>query len=133
MSRVWLYSRMMADTPLITAVTSQIHQSTSLDAAPHLKPFIMYRQTSDVQRFRGDDGDMVRSSGYMIFAHDEPGDYMRIDTIIGHLKRLFQDITDQPNGIIRSNWIETSDDLRDDDMGTIIKFGRVQILYRETP
>lgn len=145
---------MMADTPLINMVretfvddndtpsdplddittysAARIFQSTSLDAAPHEKPFIMYRQTSDVQRFRGDDGDMVRSAGFMIFVHDEPGDYMRIDTVIGHLKRLFQDVTDQTNGIIRSNWVETSDDLRDDDMGTIIQFGRVQILYRET-
>lgn len=132
MSRVWFYSRMNADVQLATIVGERIMQSTSIDAAPHTKPFILYRQTSDVPRFRGDDGDMVRSSGFMVFAHDEPGDYMRIDTIMGHLKRLFQDITDQPNGIIRSTWVETSDDLRDDDMGTIIQFGRVQILYRES-
>jgi hypothetical protein len=125
------------DTPLdplddVTTYTSpRIYQSTSIDGAPRIKPFIMYRQTSDVQRFRGDDGDLVRSSGFMIFVHDEPGDYLRIDSVIDRLKVLFQDITDQPNRIIRSTWVETSDDLRDDDMGTILRYGRVQVLYKE--
>ena len=133
MSRTWFYSRMTADAPLALVVGTRIHQSTSIDVAPAVKPFLMYRQTSDVERFRGDDGDAVRAIGYLVFAHDRAGDYGRIDTIMDHLKRLFKDTHDQANGIIRSTWIETSDDLRDDDMGTIIQFGRVQILYRESP
>lgn len=130
MTRIWLYQRMISDVPLLTAMPGGIHQSTSLNATPHAKPFIMYRQTSDIELFRGDDVNACRQLGYMIFVHDIPGDYLRIDTCLEHLKRLFQDTNDQANGIVRSRWIETSDDIRDEDMGTIMKYGRTQVTYR---
>lgn len=151
MTRVWVYDRMVDDaalmalvgttvvddndTPLdlgddITTIVPRVYQSTSLNATPHEKPFIMYRQTSDVQNFRGDDGDVIRQKGYMIFAHDVPGDYMRIDTVIDRLRALFGDVVDQAEGVVRSTWLETSDDLRDEDMGTILKYGRILVTYR---
>lgn len=130
MTRTWLYQRMANDAGVETFVDTRIFQSTSLDAAPHEKPFIMYRQTSDVEAIRGDDGDAIRSTGFMIFVHDTAGDYMQIDEVMEELKRLFKDTVDQANGIVRSRWVETSDDLRDDDMGTIMKFCRVQVLHR---
>lgn len=129
MPRTWVYARMAGDTALAAAM-SGIHQSTALDKAPTEKPFIMYRQTSDVEFFRGDDGDAVRSAGYMIFVHDLPGDYLGIDAAIVMLQGLFKDTIDQPNNVVRSRWTETSDDLRDDDMGTIMKYGRIQVFYR---
>jgi len=121
---------MDADATLANLVGERIHQSTSIDKTPSTKPFIMYRQTSDVQLMRGDDGDACRRLGYMIFAHDVPGDYMQIDSILEALRALFADIVDQPNGIIRSTWLETSDDLRDEDMGTIVKYARIEVTYR---
>lgn len=151
MTRVWVYDQMVDDAALMvlvgttvvddndtpldpgddtTTIVPRVYQSTSLNAAPHEKPFIMYRQTSDVQNFRGDDGDVIRQKGYMIFAHDVPGDYMRIDTVIDRLRVLFGDVTDQAEGVVRSTWLETSDDLRDEDMGTILKYGRILVTYR---
>lgn len=133
MTRAWVYREMTTDPGLLAlvgALTPRIYQSTSLDAAPHEKPFIMYRQTSDVQTVRGDDGDRVRQVGYMIFCHDLPGDYMQIDTMIDRLKFLFGDTVDQPQGIVRSEWVESSEDLRDEDMGTIIRYARILVKYR---
>jgi hypothetical protein len=121
---------MIGSSTLVALLPGGVHQSTSLNASPHLKPFIMYRQTSDVGNFRGDDGEQARSNGYMIFVHDVPGDYLKIDDVMEQLKTLFQDIVDQANGVVKSFWLETSDDIRDDDMGTIMKFARVQVIYR---
>ena len=108
----------------------RIYQSTSLDSAPKTFPFILYRATSDVDRIRGDDGDVVRATGYMIFCHDTPGDYLRIDDMLLHLHRLFADTNDPSEGIVRSHWVDLSDDLRDDDLGTITKYARIQVLHR---
>jgi hypothetical protein len=47
-----------------------------------------------------------------------------------HLQRLFKDTIDQANGVVRSRWIETSEDFRDDDMGTILRYARIQVTYR---
>lgn len=128
--RVWIYSQMTGHAPLTALVGSRIHASTSLKAAPHVKPFIFYRSTSDIPDFRGDDGDVTRTGGVMIFCHDNAGDYMRIDTMIEALKTLFQDTSDQSQNIIRCTWIETSEDYRDEDMGTIFRWARVQIKYK---
>lgn len=130
MKRVWLYQTMVNDATLMALVPGLVHQSTSLNATPVAKPYVMYRQTSDLERFRGDDGEAVRQVGYMIFVHDVPGDYMGIDTVLARLKTLFGDTVDQGNGIIRSRWLETSDDHRDEDMGTITKYARVEVTYR---
>lgn len=132
MTRIWVYSRMNTDTLLNipTLVDHRIHASTSLNIAPTKWPFIMYRQTSDVDYMRGDDRDQCRSAGYMIFAHDKPGDYLQIDVMIAHLQRLFKDVVDQANGIIKCSWVETGEDFRDEDMGTVFKFGRIQTIYR---
>jgi len=132
MSRVWIYSRLKNDSLLNvpTLVDGRVYATTSLNTAPKAWPFIMYRQTSDVDWMRGDDQDQCRADGYMVFFHDKPGDYLKIDTLIAHAQRLFKDVVDQPNGIIRSSWLETSEDFRDEDMGTIFKFGRIQTIYR---
>lgn len=113
-----------------TDPNQRIYQSTSLDSAPKTFPFIMYRATSETPRFRGDDGDAVRATGYMIFCHDVPGDYLRIDEMLGELYRLFADTRDGASSIVRSQWIEVSDDLRDDDLGTITKYARILVLTR---
>lgn len=130
MTRIWVYEKMAEDAVLEEMVEDRIFASTSLDAAPHDKPFIMYRQTSDVPLTRGDDKDQNRQNGFMIFAHDIPGDYLRIDMMIEQLKVLFGDVEDQSAGIINSSWFETSDDLRDEDMGTIVKYGRITVKYK---
>ena len=133
-ARTWVYAEMANDVALTalvgTSPNQRIFQSTSIDTAPKTFPFIMYRATSEVNNFRGDDGNQVNATGFMIFAHDIPGDYMQIDTMLGHLHRLFADTRDSGEGIVRSRWVDTSDDLRDDDMGTITKYVRIQVLTR---
>lgn len=130
MNRSWLYQRIITDVALNLLVVGRVYQTTKLSSTPHLKPFIIYRSTSDIDEFRGDDGDACRSRGFMIFCHDIEGDYLQIDTMVEHLERLFKDTEDQANGIVRSRWIETSEDFRDDDMGTILRYCRIQVTYR---
>jgi len=129
-TRSWLYQRMVASAPLVSLLPGGIHQTTSLNTAPHQKPFTMYRQTSDVSTLRGDGQERIRSNGYMIFVHDVPGDYLKIDEILEQMKLLFQDTVDQANGVAKSLWLETSEDVRDDDMGTIMKFARIQVVHK---
>jgi len=121
---------MANDATLVALVPGGIWQTSALEHTPSLKPYLMYRQTSDVQRMRGDDSEQHRTRGYMIFAHDVPGDYLLIDAIIERLKDLFMDVVDQANQVVKSLWIETSEDVRDDDMGTIMKFARIQVTYK---
>lgn len=129
MIRAWVYQRMMDDVALQALLAGGIHESTSMDKAPTLKPFIFYRNTSNVNLIRGDDADLKRRQGYMILVHDTPGTYIHIDDICDRLRILFSDIVDQDAGI-RSEFVEGSDDWRDEDMGTIMKYVRIQLNYQ---
>lgn len=131
MTRIWVYQTMATDVALNALLLGGIHQSTKISKTPHEKPFILYRQTSDVQDLRGDDRDRGRQTGFMIFAHDVPGDYLKIDAILDRLKVLFADTNDPASRITRSTWIESSDDTRDEDMGTITRWGRILVKYKE--
>lgn len=130
MSRTWVYEQMTGNSALVTATPGGIKASTAVSKTPHEKPYILYRQTSDVQGFRGDDADMVRRTGFMIFVHDVPGDYLQIDSILEMLRGLFQDTQDQANRVVRCDWITVSEDLRDEDMGTITKFVSIRVTRR---
>lgn len=134
-SRIWVYDRMKNDSALALLTTPsggqpQIFVSTTIKSVPKHKPFILYRQTSETQTFRGDDSEAVRSTGFMIFCHDEPGTYVQVDTLMGHLRRLFSDTNDPAANIVRSTWVDASEDLHDDDLGTITRYARIQVLYR---
>lgn len=130
MSRTWVYDQMMGHTAMNVIVGQRIYSTTSLQKAPSQKPFIMYRQLSNRPDMRGDDGSLVKDENWLIFVHDIPGDYLQIDQLLRYLRELFEDTYDQGNGIIRSMWLEDSEDFRDDDMGTILKYARISVKYR---
>lgn len=130
MSRAWIYQRMRNDVTLSAMAPGGIYPSTRLERAPHINPFILYRQTSEVPFLRGSDRDHCTRLGYMVFCHDVPGDYMQIDRMIDRLRQLFSSVVDQPNNIVRCEISDISDDFRDEDMGTIMKYARLQVTQR---
>lgn len=129
-TRNWVFDTLNQDAAINQFVTGRVFQSTSLSTTPHQKPFIMYRQTSDVIAVKGSDHEEVRNIGYLIFVHDIPGSYSRIDLVMQLVKARFADTKYPPAGVIRSTWIDTSDDQRDEDMGTIMKFARIQVVQK---
>lgn len=133
MSRTWVYQTLSGDVALNALLPGGLHASTSLDRTPAEKPFLMYRSVANLPDLRGDDGDQTISETFLIFAHDAPGDYLQIDTIMARIKQLLGGVYDQANGIIRSIWLETSDDFRDEDMGTITKYCRIQVKSKAVP
>jgi hypothetical protein len=121
---------MSGDMTLMALLPGGVHLSTSIDKTPENKPYIMYRQAADRPDLRGDDSDQAESTTWLIFAHDVPGSYSRIDAIQARIKELFRETKDPDEGIIRCHWLESSDDFRDDEMGTITRYCRVQVKQR---
>lgn len=132
MNRTWAYNRVQNDAAVTAEVGDRVYQDTSLredEATRQLtKPFIVYRVWGLRPEFRGDDSDVKRREVFQFFVHDEPGDYLRIDRILKALYDLFADTRDQSAGII-SEWLEMSEDFRDDDMNTIMRYCRIQVKY----
>lgn len=129
MNRTWFYSRMMGNAALLTDLPGGIHQSTALAKAPVLKPFAMYRSIADRPGDRGDDVDLTLLETFLVFVHDVPGDYLKIDEVLTKLRDLFVNAKDKSAGVSRCTWLENSEDFRDEDMGTILRYARVSIRY----
>jgi hypothetical protein len=120
---------MVNDPTLSALLPGGVHQTTSIDRTPTQKPFIIYRVIAHRPDHRGDDQDILRSENFLVFVHDVPGDYLKIDNILRQLKLLYINAKDVNAGVGCVSWLEDSEDFRDEDMGTIMKYGRYSIRY----
>lgn len=97
-----------------------IHQASSLDFTPP-RPFVTYRMHTDffVQRVGG-------REYVQVWAHDDPGDYSRIDAILDQCRIAIVNLPSEGT-FLDARWIETGVDLRDDAMNTITRYIRFQL------
>ena len=97
----------------------RIMQASSLIAVPK-RPFITYRMHTDFPR-----QSVGRREYCQIWANDDPGDYLRIDAILKECRIALESLPHQED-FLEARWIETGVDLKDDDMGTINRYIRLQ-------
>lgn len=129
MPRAWVFSQLTGTGLPSADVPGGVHASTSLAKTPELKPFLMYRSVAHRPGDRGDDADINRNETYLVFVHDVPGSYVKIDAILAKLKLVFNNTKDGAAGVGRSLWVEDSEDFRDEDMGTIMRYARITVRY----
>lgn len=121
--REWLYAT------LDGLLTMPVYPSGRLKNTPS-KPFCLYRITSSTKNMAGDDAITVRSVGAMVFIHDDFGDYLQIESTLNTIRDTLNNATNTANGLVRCTWVEDSEDLRDDELGTILRYSRYQLLMR---
>lgn len=127
MLRKWIYDS-LSDSPELTSIVSdRIYQATSLLEVPSVKPFIEYRLGTNFNVLSGDDNPTAISQPLQIFVHDNPGDFARIDSIHKLLKTIL--INSSQGDLIRCTWLEDGEDLRDDEMFTIFRYSRYQLIH----
>lgn len=129
-NRVWLHQTLLGDATLVGMVPGGFASTTHQEVTPALKPFLIHRVLAHRPATRGDDDDITRAESFLLFVHDVPGDYMKIDDILARMKVLLQNYKNAEQGIARVTWIEDSEDFRDEDMGTILRYSRYQVRYQ---
>lgn len=127
MLREWLFGKLSTSVDLEVLVGDRVYQSTSLTDVPAVKPFLLYRFGTSAPGLSGGDFVVKRIQPIQIFVHDVPGDYQRIDTILAALKVTLEAQTD--SDVMSCQWLEESEDLSDDEMHTITRFARYQLLH----
>jgi len=130
MIRSWIYGKMVGYAPLTAHVGSRIYESSVLQEVP-TKPYIMYKMFVVQPEMMGDDLSKVFTQSFQVFVHDVPGDYLRLDDIIQILRNLFTNASDKLAGVVSVRWIDASEDFKDPDMGTVTRFIRFRVLYKE--
>jgi hypothetical protein len=123
--RVWTFDKLANDAALIALLSSadNIFGGGSLLAPPETKPFLVIRLDPEVRGpFIG-----VSRQRVTLWAHDEPGDYMALDSVLRACRAALVgsgatvgQVTGTPGGVAVS-WQGDSGDLADPDYGTILR------------
>lgn len=129
MLRQWLYDAIRTDPTLVASIGTRVYQATSIVEVPSTKPFVVYRFGTSSQGLSGNDRQTTIVQPLQVFFHDVPGDYEKIDQLQRRLRAVIAG-ANQGN-IIRCEWLEDSEDLRDDEMFTIFKYSRYQLNHKE--
>jgi hypothetical protein len=121
MMRSLIFSTIVTDSELIAAgIDAATSFAVDVDT-PQTRPFLQIRWgKTDVGLSRT----AVGRRTVVIWVHDEPGDYTKIDNILARIKELLPTLEGQSNGsgyVIAVEWTGDSEDLADDGHGTITR------------
>ena len=124
-TRAWLYGKL--NTPSLQAMLpGGAYQSTSIDEVPTVKPFALYRFSTQDPDLRGDDTNIARRQFAQVFFHTERGDFGPLDDIISHFESLVDG--QSSDDVIKCTWGGTSEDLIDPEFNTITRYVTLEIL-----
>jgi hypothetical protein len=133
--RAWLHSVIETDPVLAEpeaagglGVEGEVFAGHSLLDTPDHKPFVVHQMGNNTSERMSDEYSPQRQF-VTIYVHDEGRSYIRIDRIIARLKVILDNAPGSAaDGVMTAHYLETSQDLEDDQMGTIVKFIRFQLI-----
>ena len=121
--RKLIYEALMGWDPLHALVGERIYEASAVDAHTR-KPFVTVRMHTGFPVERSIGGRHYAQ----VWAHDEPGSYLRIDAILIECRKAIESMpNDLEQGFLEARWIETGVDLRDDRLETITRYSRYQL------
>lgn len=124
--RSFVFSLLTTDTTLIAlGITADSVFTTHDVDTPQVRPMIVLRWglTDNVLN-----RSPIASRGLQVWVHDQPGDYERIETILRRVRTLLTSVSAQNAGasdawVSEIKWERFSEDLSDEDAGTIARNG----------
>jgi hypothetical protein len=128
--RTWLH-QILLNTPALTDIIGdRVAQSEARTSSVGTKPYLFHTLgVKSNQRFS--ESQLIHRQFFQIYVHDEPGDYSRIDQICDILVTTLDQAVDEAYGIIRVEHLETSTDLDDMTLGTILRYIRFAALIKK--
>lgn len=124
--RQFIYDALRLDSGIEAIVEDRIFQGESMDAAELKRPFLVYRVGNETNELFSEDAQMPHRVFFQVYIHDNPSDYMRIDDLANLVRAALVGGPYPDYKILRVNYLETSRDLDDDVMRTIVRYVRFQ-------
>lgn len=123
--RRWAYDRLVASAAVTSEVPiDRIFGSGAISGRPKA-PFIQLRVGGD----RGVRAVPATDTEVLVYAHDDPGSYLRVDRILSAAREaLTADVTEDTG--ISAEWQGDSPDLADDGYDTITRNSSYRLLER---
>lgn len=131
-ARTWLYSRLK--TLSSHEVGQRVFAKKSMTSANEVYPFLVYKFGQNSSEGFSESIEPTRQF-LQIFVHDyadaHSGDYLRIDDVLAELKRTLGNQSSAGDGVITARYLETSQDLNDETLNTVMKYIRFQLILLE--
>lgn len=127
--RAWQHALLL--NPTVTALlgngAASVFQMSSFTDVPEDKPFLVHRLGLNIPELTDNNRAVAMSSPSAVWIHDLPGDYGRIDLIAEEIKNVFQNAA--PGKVIQATWMSLGEELRDPEMGTILRVATFRLAY----
>ncbi len=124
--RQLVYDRLRLDSAVAALVGDRIKQGESMDVNELTRPFIVYRIGNDTSENFSEDDQQPGRTYFQVYIHDSPADYMRIDDLVTKVIRALRGGPYPEYNVLRIEYLETSRDLGDETMRTILRYVRFQ-------
>jgi hypothetical protein len=132
-TRTWLYQQLTTDQRLNALVEGRVFPKKSMKSSVEEHPYIIYKLGNGTNYNLSETVD-VTTQFFQLYVHDytdtEVGDYLKIDDIIAELKRILHLGSSAEHGVISTLYLETSQDLNDETLGTVMKYVRFQSMVK---
>jgi len=133
-ARTWVYGMMMNHAPLQAIVGNRIFAKKTMTSSREEHPYIVYKLGHNTSENLAED-QLVTRQFLQIFVHDfadyETGTYDRVDEVLSILKDLFFQQSSPADGVIAIQYLETSQDLDDQTLSTMLKYARFVLIIKE--
>lgn len=130
-ARTWLYGK-LTSTP---GVGGRVFAKKTMTSSIEQHPYMVYKFGNNTNEELAETVDTSRQF-VQVYIHDfadkEVGDYTKIDQIIKSLKANLVNQSSAEDGVLTVIYLETSQDLNDDTLNTVMKYVRLQLVLKET-
>jgi hypothetical protein len=121
-------------TDLIGGGNPRIFAKKSMQTANETHPYLVYKLGNSTAENLSEDTDIDRQF-FQVWVHDyhsqDIADYAKIDDVIKQLKAAFRLAGSKADGVWTTIYLETSQDLNDETLGTIFRYVRFQLIKKE--
>jgi hypothetical protein len=97
-------------------------------------PFIVYKLGNSTGEALSEEVDADRQF-LQIFVHDyadvETADYIVIDSVLAEIRAALHQASSAEDGVIAALYLETSQDLNDETLNTVMRYIRFQLIVKE--
>ena len=132
--RTWVYSRLATPAGMVALISDRVFAKKSMTSSIELHPYVVYKLGSNTDEGLSENEQLSRQF-LQIFVHDysdgEVADYIRIDLVIDQIKQSFYRASSKSDGVISTQYLETSQDLNDETLNTVMKYIRIQLITKD--
>jgi len=131
-ARSFVYGKLItASSSVGTGENARVFAKKSMTSSREQHPYIVYKLGNNTTEGLSETDDPSRQF-IQVYIHDfqdeHVGDYTLIDQIIVEVKAVFKLASSAPDGVIAVRYLETSQDLNDETLNTVMKYIRFQLV-----